>query len=305
MDLKENELKIAQLENELIACDFESEDFKRIQNELKELKIKTYSNLTAWDKVCIARGEKRIKAKVLIDKLFTSFFELHGDQYFSDDQSIISGIALLDNIPVTVIAQAKGNNITENLKRNFGMTSPEGFRKALRVAKQAEKFNRPIITIVDTSGAYPGKGAEERGQARAIAQNLMEFSKLNVPVISIVLSEGGSGGALALSVSDYIFMFENAVYSILSPEGFTSILFKDTVKVNEACELMKLTSQDLYDMNIIDEIIKEPLGGIRVLNESFVNELKNKLVNKINELNSLTNEELLNNRYNKFRRIGC
>ena len=305
MDLKENELKIAQLENELIACDIESDDFKRIQNELKELKIKTYSNLSAWDKVCIARGEKRIKAKSLIDKLFTSFFELHGDQYFSDDQSIISGIGLLDNIAVTVIAQAKGNNITENLKRNFGMTSPEGFRKALRLAKQAEKFNRPIITIVDTSGAYPGKGAEERGQARAIAQSLMEFSKLNVPVISIVLSEGGSGGALALSVSDYIFMFENAVYSILSPEGFTSILFKDTVKVNEACELMKLTSQDLYDMNIIDEIIKEPLGGIRVLSDDFANELKLKLINKIKELNSLTTDERLNNRYNKFRKIGC
>ncbi len=305
MDLKENELRIAQLEQELIACDVESDEFKKLQNELKNLKIKTYSNLTAWDKVCIARGEKRLKAKALIDKLFTSFFELHGDQLYSDDQSIICGIGLLDNIPVTVIAQAKGVNITENLKRNFGMTSPEGFRKSLRLAKQAEKFNRPIITIVDTSGAYPGKGAEERGQARAIAQNLMEFSKLRVPVISIVLSEGGSGGALALSVSDYIFMFENAVYSILSPEGFTSILFKDTVKVNEACELMKLTSQDLLNMNIIDEIISEPLGGIRVLNDSFVNELRLKLTNKLNELNSLTRDELLSNRYNKFRRIGC
>ena len=206
-------------------------------------------------------------------------------------------------MPVTVIAQAKGSNTQENIKRNFGMTSPEGFRKTLRLAHEAEKFKRPIITIVDTSGAYPGKGAEERGQARAIAMNLLEFSKLKTPVIAIVLSEGGSGGALALTVSDYIFMFENAVYSVLSPEGFASILFKDTVKVSDAAEMMKMTSKDLVDVNIVDEIIEEPLGGIRHLSDAFITDLKDRLYNKITELQKLPLNELLDNRYNKYRNI--
>ena len=184
------------------------------------------------------------------------------------------------------------------------MTSPEGFRKSLRLAREAEKFNRPIITIVDTSGAYPGKGAEERGQSRAIAENLMEFSKLRVPVIAIVLSEGGSGGALALTVSDYIFMFENAIYSVLSPEGFSSILFKNTKTAEESAEIMKLTSHDLKELNIIDEIVTEPLGGIKVPSDSFIKDLKKKIVNKINELSKLDKDKLIDNRYAKFRRIG-
>lgn len=304
MNLEENELRIASLEEKLLSLDSESKEFIKLNNELKALKIEAYSNLSAWDRVCIARGSRRVKAVNLINKLFTSFFELKGDQYYSDDQSIVAGLAFLEDIPVTVIAQAKGENINQNIKRNFGMTSPEGFRKTLRLAKQAEKFKRPIITIVDTSGAYPGKGAEERGQARAIAQNLMEFSKLEVPVIAIVLSEGGSGGALALTVSDYIYMFENAVYSILSPEGFTSILFKDTSKVKEVCELMKMTSKDLLEYKIIDEIIKEPLGGIKYLDEEFIKNLKANLVNKINELSKLNTNKLLENRYLKYRGIG-
>ncbi|MBQ9124982.1 MAG: acetyl-CoA carboxylase carboxyltransferase subunit alpha [Acholeplasmatales bacterium] len=304
MNLEENELKIASLEEKLLSLDSESKEFIKLNNELKALKLEAYSNLSAWDRVCIARGSRRVKAVNLINKLFTSFFELKGDQYYSDDQSIVAGLAFLDDTPVTVIAQAKGENINQNIKRNFGMTSPEGFRKALRLAKQAEKFKRPIITIVDTSGAYPGKGAEERGQARAIAQNLMEFSKLEVPVIAIVLSEGGSGGALALTVSDYIYMFENAVYSILSPEGFASILFKDTSKVKEVCELMKMTSQDLLEYKIIDEIIKEPLGGIKYLDEEFIKNLRANLVNKINELSKLNTNKLLENRYSKYRGIG-
>lgn len=304
MNIEENELKINALEDELLSLEPGSKEFNDVKKKLKLLKEEVYTNLSAWDRVCIARGARRVKAKNLISRLFTSFYELKGDQLYSDDQSIIAGLAYLEDIAVTVIAQAKGNNIDENLKRNFGMTSPEGFRKSLRLAKQAEKFNRPIITIVDTSGAYPGKGAEERGQARAIAENLMEFSKLKVPVIAIVLSEGGSGGALALTVSDYIFMFENAVYSILSPEGFSSILFKDTSKVKDVCELMKLTSYDLYDMNIIDEIIEEPLGGIKHLDEKFISSLKKKLVKKIKYLEGLDKMELLENRYLKYRRIG-
>ncbi len=302
--LEENQQRINELEQEILSLDSSSSEFKSKSKELTKLKKETFSNLSHWDRVLIARSESRLKAPALVKKLFNNFIELHGDQLYSDDQSILSGIAYLGDIPVTVLAQAKGTNLTESLKRNFGMTSPEGFRKTLRLAKEAEKFNRPIITIVDTSGAYPGKGAEERGQSRAIAENLMEFSKLRVPVISIVLSEGGSGGALALTVSDYIFMFENAIYSVLSPEGFSSILFKNTKTAEESAEIMKLTSHDLKELKIIDEIIKEPLGGIKAPTDDFVDSLRTKLINKINELEKEDKITLIENRYNKFRHIG-
>ena len=304
MILEENEKKISILEEELLSLDPSDERAKELKKELKALKKETYSNLSAWDRVLIARSEKRIKSKALIDKLITNFIELHGDQYYSDDQSIIAGLGFLGEMPVTVLAQAKGDNLNDNLKRNFGMTSPEGFRKTLRLAKEAEKFHRPILTIVDTSGAYPGKGAEERGQARAIAENLYEFSKLKTPVICIILSEGGSGGALALTVSDYIYMFENAVYSVLSPEGFTSILFKDKVPVSEVAEVMKLTSRDLMNYGIADEIVEEPLGGIRYVSDKFSDQLKERLIAKFNELLAKDTNELLENRYQKFRKIG-
>lgn len=302
--LEENELKISELEQIILSLDPESKEFKNKTKELNKMKKETYANLSHWDRVLIARSQTRLKAYTLIKKLFPTFIELHGDQLFSDDMSIVSGIGLLDDIPVTVLAQAKGKDFNESIKRNFGMTSPEGFRKTLRLAKEAEKFDRPIITIVDTSGAYPGKGAEERGQARAIAENLMEFSKLSVPVVAIVLSEGGSGGALALTVSDYIFMFENAIYSVLSPEGFSSILFKNRISAEEAANIMKLTSHDLKEMMIVDEIIEEPLGGVKTPSEDFIKDLKKKLVNKINELSKMNKKDLLDNRYNKFRKIG-
>ena len=302
--LEENELKISELEQLILSLDPESKEFKNKTKELNKMKKETYANLSHWDRVLIARSQTRLKAYTLIKKLFPTFIELHGDQLFSDDMSIVSGIGLLDDIPVTVLAQAKGKDFNESIKRNFGMTSPEGFRKTLRLAKEAEKFDRPIITIVDTSGAYPGKGAEERGQARAIAENLMEFSKLSVPVVAIVLSEGGSGGALALTVSDYIFMFENAIYSVLSPEGFSSILFKNRISAEEAANIMKLTSHDLKEMMIVDEIIEEPLGGVKTPSEDFIKDLKKKLVNKINELSKMNKKDLLDNRYNKFRKIG-
>ncbi len=303
-NLEENQLKISELEGAILSLDPESKEFKAKTKELNELKKETYSNLSHWDRVLIARGQNRVKASILIKRLFPTFIELHGDQLFSDDQSIIAGIGLLNDMPVTVLAQAKGTNFNDSIKRNFGMTSPEGFRKTLRLAKEAEKFNRPIITIVDTSGAYPGKGAEERGQARAIATNLMEFSKLRVPVISIVLSEGGSGGALALTVSDYIFMFENAIYSVLSPEGFSSILFKNRISAEEAANIMKLTSHDLKEMSIVDEIVKEPLGGVKTPSTEFIDDLKNKLVLKLEELSKMDKDKLVENRYNKFRKIG-
>lgn len=302
--LEENKQKLIELNSSILKLDPSSKEFKEKLEEYNDLLKETYSNLSHWDRVLIARSPDRLKAKSLIEKLFPDFIELHGDRLYSDDLSIISGLAFLNDIPVTVLAQAKGINLEDSIKRNFGMTSPEGFRKTLRLAKQAEKFNRPIITIVDTSGAYPGKGAEERGQARAIAENLLEFSKLRVPVLAIVLSEGGSGGALALTVSDYIFMFENAIYSVLSPEGFSSILFKNQKTAEESAEIMKLTSHDLLEYGIIDEIIKEPLGGIKTLDDEFVHDLKKKLYKKIQELSKIDKDKLIDKRYKKFRKIG-
>ena len=211
---------------------------------------------------------------------------------------------MFENTPVTVIAQAKGKDLQENLKRNFGMPNPEGYRKALRLAKEAEKFHRPIITFVDTSGAYPGKGAEERGQAEAIAQCLFTFSNLKTPVICIVLSEGGSGGALALSVGDRLVMLENAIYSILSPEGFASILWKDGSRAKEAAEVMKLTAQDLKDKKILDEVIREPLGGAQNDLDAVCDRLRQYICRSLNELEKTKMTTLLKNRYEKYRKIG-
>jgi acetyl-CoA carboxylase carboxyl transferase subunit alpha len=303
-DFEKNKEAISILENEILSLDPDSKDAKDKIRALKELKEKTYNNLTAWDRVLIARSPERLKTKTLIENLFEGFIELHGDRYFGDDHSIISGIGYLKDLPVTILAQAKGRNIKESIDRNFGMTSPEGYRKTLRLAKEAEKFGRPIITIVDTSGAYPGKGAEERGQAEAIARNLMEFSTIKTPIITIVLSEGGSGGALALSVCDYLYMFENAIYSVLSPEGFSTILFKNSKTPEECANLMELTSKDLYDKGICDEIIKEPLGGVKNPDKNYYDGLKDIFYNRIKELQKKEINTLLDDRYNKYRNIG-
>ena len=303
-DFEKNKEAISILENEILSLDPDSKDAKDKIRALKELKEKTYNNLTAWDRVLIARSPERLKTKTLIENLFEGFIELHGDRYFGDDHSIISGIGYLKDMPVTILAQAKGRNIKESIDRNFGMTSPEGYRKTLRLAKEAEKFSRPIITIVDTSGAYPGKGAEERGQAEAIARNLIEFSTIKTPIITIVLSEGGSGGALALSVCDYLYMFENAIYSVLSPEGFSTILFKNSKTPEECANLMELTSKDLYDKGICDEIIKEPLGGVKNPDKNYYDGLKDIFYNRIKELQKKDSNTLLDDRYNKYRNIG-
>ncbi len=260
-------------------------------------------NKTAWDIVKLARHPKRITSRTLIDHLVTDFIELKGDRLFRDDQSIVGGIAKFNAMPVTIIAQEKGKDTNDKIKHNFGMPHPEGYRKAIRLMKQAEKFNRPIISIIDTPGAYPGIEAEERGQARAIAQNLFDMMTISVPIIVIVLSEGGSGGALAIGVGDRILMFENAIYSILSPEGFASILYKDSSKAEEAAEIMKLTAKDLLSFQIIDKVILEKEG----LHEDptfGVNELKKQLSKHLNQLLKLNKKTLLENRYQKFRKIG-
>ena len=260
--------------------------------------------ISAWDRVNIARKAERPKSLDYINKIFTNFIELHGDRYFGDDKSIIGGIAELDEIPVTVIGEQKGKNAKENIERNFGMPNPEGYRKALRLMKQAEKFNRPIITFIDTPGAYPGIGAEERGQGEAIAKNLFEMSQLKVPTISIVIGEGSSGGALALGVTDIIIMLENAIYSILSPEGFASILYKDSSKSSEAAEKMKITSKELKKLGVIDNIVKEPEGGEQEDFETVCQNLKDIVKKYIKELSNKTQDELIEQRYEKYRKIG-
>jgi acetyl-CoA carboxylase carboxyl transferase subunit alpha len=236
--------------------------------------------------------------------LFDRFIPLHGDRHFGDDPALIGGIGFFNGIPVTVLAQNKGKNLDENLAYNFGMMQPEGYRKAMRLARQAMKFKRPILTIVDTPGAFPGKGAEERGQAEAIAQSLKLFSALNVPVIALVLSEGGSGGALALSVADRILMMENAVYSILSPEGFASILWKDETKAAQAADIIKLTSYDLLEKGIVDFIIKEPAGGIQADLDGVISQCRSAIQNELDILTRMDTDRMLKERYAKFRRIG-
>ena len=254
---------------------------------------------TAWEKVQIARQTQRPKALDYIESIFDNFIEFHGDRNFGDDKAIVGGIALLDELPVTVIGEQKGKSAKENMERNFGMPEPEGYRKALRLMKQAEKFKRPIITFIDTPGAYPGIGAEERGQGEA-----MEMSKLEVPIICIVIGEGSSGGALAIGIGDKIVMLENAVYSILSPEGFASILYKDASKAKEAAENMKITAEDLQELKIIDKIIKEPEEGVTEKTlEKVSTQLKKYLKQTILELQKENTEKLLENRYEKFRKI--
>ena len=251
--------------------------------------------ITPYEKVMLARDKDRLKITDYIDALFDDFIELKGDGIAGEDSAILGGIASFHGIPVTVIGHKKGATTEENIDCNFGMASPEGYRKAARLMKQAEKFNRPVITIVDTPGAYPGLMAEANGQANAIAENLALMSSLKVPIISVITGEGSSGGALGIAVADRVFMLENAVYSILSPEGFASILWKDSKKADEAAKLMKLTAEELLNYGIIDGIIKEGTKLIINMDEMISREL--------NELTKLKEETLLKNRYKKFREI--
>ncbi len=258
----------------------------------------------AWSKVELVRHVDRPTATDYINLLFTDFLELHGDRQFADDKSIVCGIAKLNGKPVTIIAEQKGGNTKEKIERNFGMPHPEGYRKALRIMKQAEKFNRPVICFVDTTGAFCGVGAEERGQGEAIARNLLEMSKLSVPIISIVIGEGGSGGALAIAVADEVWMLENAIYSILSPEGFASILWKDSSRAKEAAEIMKITAEDLKGFKIIDKVIREKKGGVHKDINYTIEHIKEELNSTLLRLRKMTKKELLDNRYNKFRNMG-
>ena len=276
---------------------------RQLESDRQEL-LATCKNLSAEEKVFLARHPKRPKIDEYIDALFTDFFEQKGDRASSDYTSILGGIAMYKGTPVTVIGHRKGNTLEENMAYNFGMPEPEGYRKALRMMEQAEKFGRPIITFIDTPGAYPGKEAEEHGQGEAIARNLMVMSGLHVPIIAVVTGEGSSGGALALGVANRVLMLEHAIYSVLSPEGFASILWKDSSRRAEACEVMKLTAQDLYRFHVIEGIIPEPMGGAQANREELFRSVDEALQKNLIELTRMSSNTLAQDRYDKFRKIG-
>ena len=297
---KIDSLKESQEKNEVDLQD----EIDMLEASLKRETTKVYTNLKPWDRVQIARLPERPTTLDYIPYIFDSFIELHGDRSFRDDPAMIGGIGYLDGKSVTVIGQQRGKDTKDNIYRNFGMAHPEGYRKALRLMKQAEKFNRPIFTFIDTKGAYPGKAAEERGQSESIAKNLMEMASLTVPVIAVVIGEGGSGGALGIGISNRVLMLENSTYSVISPEGAAALLWKDSNLAQIAAETMKITAHDLLDLGIIDEVINEPLGGAQKDEEVQALSIKKMFLKHLNELKQLTPEELANDRFEKFRQIG-
>ncbi|GIO27811.1 acetyl-CoA carboxylase carboxyl transferase subunit alpha [Ornithinibacillus bavariensis] len=302
MNLKEKiaELKKFTGESEIDLTD----EIATLEKRLAELEDNIYGNLKPWQRVQMARHQDRPTTLDYISELFTDFLEFHGDRTFGDDEAIVTGIAYYKEVPITVIGHQRGKNTKENIRRNFGMPHPEGYRKALRHMKQAEKFNRPIICFIDTKGADPGKESEERGQSEAIARNLMEMAGLKVPIICIVIGEGGSGGALALGVGDRIFMLENSTYSVISPEGAAALLWKDAGLAQKAAESMKITAPDLFELGIIDEIVPEPKGGAHRDIEQQAKNMDAVIEKALKELADLTTEELLENRWEKYKQIG-
>ncbi len=303
MNILAKERKVRELESKIDALGSE-EVVNKMKLEIENYKQEAMTNLTAWDRVLLARHQLRPTAKEFINYLCDDFIELHGDRLFRDDKSIIGGIGSINGNIVTIIAQQKGKSLDENLERNFAMPHPEGYRKSLRLMKQAEKFRRPIITLIDTPGAYPGLEAEERGQGEAIARNLLEMSNLTVPTIAVIIGEGGSGGALALGVTNRVLMLENAIYSILSPEGYATILWKDSTLASKAAEAMKLTSYDLEEYGIIDKIIKEPLGGAHFNKIKTFQNTKQGILEELYNLRKFTGEELRDTRMEKYRKFG-
>jgi acetyl-CoA carboxylase carboxyl transferase subunit alpha len=275
-----------------------------LEQKLDALREESYRNLTALERVQLARHPKRPYTLDYIDRIFSDFVELHGDRAFRDDEAIVCGWARIDGRSVMVIGHQKGRDMKENLRRNFGMPHPEGYRKALRLMQQAEKFGRPIITLIDTPGAYPGLGAEERGQAEAIARNLREMARLRVPVIAVVIGEGGSGGALALGVADRIVMLENAVYSVISPEGCAAILWKTAEAKDRAAEALKMTATDLSALDVIDDIVPEPMGGAHTDWETTAAALHTALTRHLAELDALSADDRRTLRWQKFEAMG-
>lgn len=276
-----------------------------LEQKLERMKEETYRNLSAMERVHVARHPKRPYTADYIALAFTDFLELHGDRQFRDDEAIIGGWVRLDGRTAMLIGHQKGRDMKENLRRNFGMAHPEGYRKALRLMQLAEKFSHPVITLIDTPGAYPGIGAEERGQAEAIARNLREMARLRVPTIAVVIGEGGSGGALALGVSDRVLMLENSVYSVITPEGCAAILWKTAQAKEKAAEAMKMTAADLIELGVIDEVLPEPVGGAHEDWQTTADILREALVRHLMELTSVSPDELLPKRWEKYMAMGA
>lgn len=281
-----------------------SKEIEKMTVEKDEMLKEIYGKLTSWDKIFVARHPERPYTLDYIRELTTNFVELHGDRLFKDDPAIVGGLCKIDGKNIMVIGHQKGRTTEEKIHRNFGMANPEGYRKALRLMRMAEKFKVPVLTFIDTPGAYPGLEAEEHGQGEAIARNLMEMSGIKVPMVSVVIGEGGSGGALALGVTDKIYMLENAVYSVISPEGCAAILYKDSSRAPEAAENLKISAESLQKLGVIDGIIQEPVGGAHRDHACVANNLKKVILEAISELEKNDVATLLENRYNKFRTLG-
>ena len=301
----ELEKKIEELKNFVSDKSIDlSSEIRRLEAKLEHLKRETYGSLSAWQRVQLARHPKRPYTLDYINMLMTDFIELHGDRVFSDDKALICGLAKLDKEKIVVMGHQKGRDTKENLRRNFGCAHPEGYRKALRIMRMAEEFKLPVVIFIDTPGAYPGIGAEERGQSQAIALNLREMSCIATPIIATVIGEGGSGGALGIGIADRVCVMENAYYSVISPEGCAAILWKDGSKAPEAASVLKLTAEDLLKMKIIDEIVPEPLGGAHRDPQQTAEGLKKVINRNLKDLKAKSIEELLKSRYKKFRDIG-
>jgi acetyl-CoA carboxylase carboxyl transferase subunit alpha len=306
-DLSQLEKPVLELEAQIQAMEMDPAQAKEREKLLKKLdKLKTeiFSHLTDWQRAQLARHPKRPYTLDYLERICERFEELHGDRHFGDDAAIVSGLGWIEGNPVMVIGQQKGRDTKQKILRNFGMPKPEGYRKALRLMKLAEKFQRPVLCLIDTPGAYPGVDAEERGQAEAIARNLLEMAKLEVPIVAVVIGEGGSGGALALGVADRVLMMENAIYSVISPEGCASILWKDPAQAPKAAAALKLTAPNLLELGIIDGIVKEPLGGAHSDFDAAAAALKEAIIEAFSELSELSAEELVEERYQKFARMG-
>jgi len=306
-DIKDLETELEKLKdpyNQEGLSEVKTDKISKIQSEIDDKLNEVYSNLNSWETTLVARHEDRPKSKFFIENLFDDFIPLSGDRFYGEDKSVLTGFAKFNGNSVLVIGQEKGQDLDSRIERNFGMMRPEGYRKTIRLMKLADKFNIPIISFIDTPGAYPGVGAEERGQAEAIAKSIECCMELKVPTISIVIGEGGSGGAIALASSNKVLMLQNAIYSVISPEGCATILWRDPKKTLEAAQAMKLSAKDLLNLKVIDEIIPEPVGGAHRDKDLILNNVKNSIINNLNDFNSMNKEEVLNHRKNKFLSIG-
>ncbi len=306
-DIKDLESELEKLKdpyNQEGLSEVNTDKISKIQSEIDDKLNEVYSNLDPWQTTLVARHEDRPKSKFFIENLFDDFIPLSGDRFYGEDKSVLTGFAKFNGNSVLVIGQEKGEDLDSRIERNFGMMRPEGYRKTIMLMKLADKFNIPIISFIDTPGAYPGVGAEERGQAEAIAKSIECCMELKVPTISVIIGEGGSGGAIALASSNKVLMLQNAIYSVISPEGCATILWRDPKKTLEAAQAMKLSSKDLLDLKVIDEIIPEPVGGAHRDKDLILNNVRNSIINNLNDFSSMSKDEVLNHRKNKFLSIG-